>query len=168
MVMERHCHSDAQFPRCWAKLTETYEVDGRCETAATLLPRYPAPLRVARPAPEPIWKAPPSTNYTGYFDAALARLKAERRYRSFVDLERLAGRYPHAIWHSPNGPRPITVWCSNDYLGMGQHPSVVEAMMSAALRHGTGAGGTRNISGNSHPIVELERELADLDRKSVV
>ncbi len=165
MVMERHCHSDAQFPRCWAKLTETYEVEGRCETAAALLTRYPAPLRVARPAPEPIWRAPPATNYTGYFDAAIARLKAERRYRSFVDLERLAGRYPQAIWHSPDGPRPITVWCSNDYLGMGQHPSVVEAMMSAALRHGTGAGGTRNISGNSHPIVELERELADLHHK---
>jgi 5-aminolevulinate synthase len=100
-----------------------------------------------------------------YFDGAIARLKAERRYRSFVDLERMAGRYPQAIWHSPDGPREITVWCSNDYLGMGQHPAVVEAMSKAAIRNGTGAGGTRNISGNSNPIVTLEAELADLHGK---
>jgi 5-aminolevulinate synthase len=100
-----------------------------------------------------------------YFDGAIARLKVERRYRSFVDLERMAGRYPQAIWHSPDGPREITVWCSNDYLGMGQHPAVVEAMSKAAIRNGTGAGGTRNISGNSYPIVALEAELADLHGK---
>jgi 5-aminolevulinate synthase len=165
MVLERQCHSNAQFPRCWAKLTETDGVDGRCETAAALLTRRSAPLRVVKPAPEPIWKAPEARTYTSYFDAAIARLKAERRYRSFVDLERIAGSFPSALWHSPDGPRPITVWCSNDYLGMGQHPSVIEAMTQAAIRHGTGAGGTRNISGNSHPIVELERELADLHGK---
>src|SRR5215207_10945174 len=165
MVLERQCHRNTQFPRCWAKLTETYGVDGRCETAAALLARRPAPFRVVEPAPAPIWKAPATRNYTSYFDAAIARLKAERRYRSFVDLERMAGSFPSAIWHSPDGPREITVWCSNDYLGMGQHPSVVEAMTHAAVRHGTGAGGTRNISGNSHPIVELEAELADLHGK---
>src|ERR671916_576593 len=104
-------------------------------------------------------------DYQNFFTAAIARLKAERRYRSFVDLERIAGRFPAAIWHSPQGPREVTVWCSNDYLGMGQHPAVVEAMTHAAIRHGTGAGGTRNISGNSHPIVELETELADLHGK---
>jgi 5-aminolevulinate synthase len=165
MVLERQCHDDTQFPRCLAKLTKTYQVDDRCETATTLLARRPAPLRVVKAAPEPIWKAPAPKNYTGYFDAAVARLKAERRYRSFVDLERMAGSFPSAIWHSPDGPREITVWCSNDYLGMGQHPSVVAAMTQAAARHGTGAGGTRNISGNSHPIVELEAELADLHGK---
>ncbi|MBJ6126731.1 5-aminolevulinate synthase, partial [Microvirga sp. BT325] len=74
-----------------------------------------------------MWKAPAPRSYTGYFDAAIARLKTERRYRSFVDLERMAGSFPSAIWHSPEGPREITVWCSNDYLGMGQHPAVVEA-----------------------------------------
>jgi 5-aminolevulinate synthase len=165
MVLERQCHGDTQFPRCLAKPTGTYGVNGRCETAAALLARSPVPFRIVKPAPEPIWKAPARKNYIGYFDAAIARLKAERRYRSFVDLERMAGSFPSAIWHSPDGPREITVWCSNDYLGMGQHPSVVEAMTHAATRHGTGAGGTRNISGNSHPIVELEAELADLHGK---
>jgi 5-aminolevulinate synthase len=165
MGMERHCHSDAQFPRCWAKLTETFVADGRCETAAALLARPPLSFRTTRQAPEPIWKAPATGHYNRYFDAAIARLKAERRYRSFVDLERIAGRFPAAIWHSPQGQREITVWCSNDYLGMGQNPAVVEAMTDAARRHGTGAGGTRNISGNSHPIVALEAELADLHGK---
>jgi 5-aminolevulinate synthase len=165
MVLERQCHNDAQFPRCSAKLTETYGMDGRCETAAALLARRPAPFRGVKPVPASIWKTPATRNYSSYFDAAVARLKAERRYRSFVDLERIAGSFPSAIWHSPQGPREVTVWCSNDYLGMGQHPSVVEAMTQAAIRHGTGAGGTRNISGNSNPIVTLETELADLHGK---
>jgi 5-aminolevulinate synthase len=104
-------------------------------------------------------------DYQNFFTSALDRLQVERRYRVFADIERLAGRYPQAIWHSPEGPRPIIVWCSNDYLGMGQNRDVTRAMVETAWRLGTGAGGTRNISGNSHPIVELERELADLHGK---
>ncbi|PVE26463.1 5-aminolevulinate synthase [Microvirga sp. KLBC 81] len=104
-------------------------------------------------------------NYQGFFTSALDRLQAERRYRVFADIERKAGHFPHATWHSPEGPRPITVWCSNDYLGMGQNRDVTRAMVEVAWRLGTGAGGTRNISGNSHPIVELEAELADLHGK---
>ena len=104
-------------------------------------------------------------NYDDFFVAALGRLHDERRYRVFADLERIAGRFPHAIWHSRAGSRDVVIWCSNDYLGMGQHPKVVGAMVEAATRMGTGAGGTRNISGNSHALVGLETELADLHGK---
>src|SRR6202049_4212391 len=105
-------------------------------------------------------------NYDEFFADAIGRLWHERRYRVFADLERIAGRFPRAIWHSPHGPREVVIWCSNDYLGMGQHPKVIGAMVETATRVGTGAGGTRNIGGNSSPLVELERELADLHGKA--
>lgn len=104
-------------------------------------------------------------DYRVFFAQALVRLHDERRYRVFADLERIASRFPHAIWHSPEGPCEVVIWCSNDYLGMAQHPNVIEAMIDVAARMGTGAGGTRNIAGTNHPLIELEHELADLHRK---
>ncbi|TAN17173.1 MAG: 5-aminolevulinate synthase [Rhizobiaceae bacterium] len=104
-------------------------------------------------------------NYQRFFEEAIDQLHAEKRYRVFANLERIVGAFPRAVWHSEKGPREITVWCSNDYLGMGHHPDVIAAMCDAAGRMGSGAGGTRNISGNNHPLVELEQELADLHGK---
>ena len=106
-----------------------------------------------------------SSDYEHLFEKALNGLRAERRYRVFTPIERDAARFPRATWHSPEGAREIVVWCSNDYLGMGRHPKVIEAMTEAAKECGTGAGGTRNIAGNSKHIVELENELADLHQK---
>ena len=104
-------------------------------------------------------------HYRDQFKNRLNQLKSENRYRNFVELERLVGRHPHATWNSPSGPQDVVIWCSNDYLGMGQHPAVLDAMQSAISQSGSGAGGTRNISGTSTAIVELEKALAALHNK---
>src|SRR6202158_1853298 len=99
-----------------------------------------------------------------HFHSFLDEVHREGRYRVFTDLERIAERQPHATWRSSGGSRDVVVWCSNDYLGMGRHPAVIEAMVETARRTGAGAGGTRNISGTRRGIVELEEELAELHR----
>ena len=105
-------------------------------------------------------------DYDRVFSAAIDRLHAEGRYRVFVDILRNKGAYPNArCFAGHNGPKPITVWCSNDYLAMGQHPKVIAAMEEALHDVGAGSGGTRNIGGNTHYHVELEAELADLHGK---
>jgi 5-aminolevulinate synthase len=105
-------------------------------------------------------------DYQSIFQAAIDRLHDEGRYRVFIDILRNKGSYPNArCFAGHNGPKPITVWCSNDYLGMGQHPAVVEAMEQALHDVGAGSGGTRNIGGNTHYHVDLEAELADLHGK---
>lgn len=97
------------------------------------------------------------------FQQAVASLKEENRYREFLDISRICGEFPHAI-NNKNGAK-ITVWCSNDYLGMGQNPQAIELATEALRSFGIGAGGTRNISGTNHPVVELEKKLAELHKK---
>ncbi len=105
-------------------------------------------------------------DYTAQLDTALNRLHEEGRYRTFIDIERKNGQFPHATWRKPDGTEaPITVWCGNDYLGMGQHPVVLEAMHEAIEATGAGSGGTRNISGTTVYHKRLEAELADLHGK---
>ena len=105
-------------------------------------------------------------DYTDQLDLALNRLHDEGRYRTFIDIERKNGHFPHAVWSRPDGSKQeITVWCGNDYLGMGQHPTVLAAMHEAIDATGAGSGGTRNISGTTVYHKRLESELADLHGK---
>ncbi|MFL6845522.1 MAG: 5-aminolevulinate synthase [Allosphingosinicella sp.] len=104
-------------------------------------------------------------DYDRIFKSAIERLHDEGRYRVFIDILRTKGSFPNAMCFGGNGPKPITVWCSNDYLCMGQHPAVIAAMEQALHEVGAGSGGTRNISGNTHYHTELEAELASLHGK---
>lgn len=104
--------------------------------------------------------------YEAYLDQAIGQLHEEGRYRTFIDIVRHKGQFPHATWRKPDGSeQPVTVWCGNDYLGMGQHPVVLEAMHDAIDSVGAGSGGTRNISGTTLYHKALEAELADLHGK---
>ncbi len=105
-------------------------------------------------------------DYSAKLDASIQQLHDEGRYRTFIDIVRKQGHFPHAIWRRPDGTeRPVTVWCGNDYLGMGQHPQVLAAMHEALDTTGAGSGGTRNISGTTLYHKALEAELADLHGK---
>ncbi|MET9325261.1 5-aminolevulinate synthase [Tsukamurella sp. NPDC003166] len=104
-------------------------------------------------------------DFTAHFQNRIDDIRADGRYRTFVEIERIAGRFPQALHHTPDGIREVTVWCSNDHLGMGQFPAVTAAMQKSIERSGVAAGGSRNISGTNHTHVLLEREVAELHRK---
>jgi 5-aminolevulinate synthase len=108
---------------------------------------------------------PAKFDHQNFFNAELDGLQSEGRYRVFAELERVAGKFPQARRYKDGAVHDVTIWCANDYLGMGQHPKVIEATCEALKAYGAGAGGTRNISGNSHEHVLLEEELADLHGK---
>src|SRR5260370_8428837 len=104
-------------------------------------------------------------DFRATFESLIADTKLDGRYRTFTELERIAGEFPSAFWHGPDGQtRRVTVWCSNDYLGMGQHPDVLAAIHRTIDRSGAGTGGTRNISGPNRQPVQLDTDLADPPR----
>lgn len=104
-------------------------------------------------------------NYKGAFESCLEQIKQENRYREFVTLSRMVGNLPYALWHNQGKEQEVIVWCSNDYLGMSHHPQVLQAFKDGAVTYGVGSGGTRNISGTTHPHVLLEKTMADLHKK---
>src|SRR3954471_18243033 len=121
---------------------------------------------IPRPAGPPIGPMTTRASLLAHCRDTLGAMRREGRYREFAHLEKLAGRFPTYRWHAPEGVREVTVWSSNDYLGMGNHPAVLEAATGAIAQHGAGAGGTRNISGTSPLHAALEAELASLHGKS--
>jgi 5-aminolevulinate synthase len=153
-----------QPPEHGAWATPAQPIDpSRCPVDHAVRGVAPDYLRVA--PTDPSHSADGNFNHEGFFRHRLHDLHTEGNYRVFCDLERHAGNFPRATHLGDRRRSTVTIWCSNDYLGMGQHPSVLEAMHEAIDRCGAGAGGTRNISGTSHYHVRLERELADLHRK---
>ena len=105
-------------------------------------------------------------DYNAFFEQKVSELKDEGRYRVFMTMERIVGKFPHAVWHTENGEeKDVTIWCSNDYLGMGHHPKVIKAVQDAAAHSGAGAGGTRNISGTTIYHTQVEESLKDLHNK---
>src|SRR3954463_10779889 len=154
-------------PELLARL-QTRARAGKAPSCLAAMSRQGAPAvqLPARVASRPANTKDADQSYERHFRGALDRLHEERRYRVFTDIARISGRFPVAKWRRPDGMiTEITVWCSNDYLGMGQRPEVVAAMIETARCCGVGAGGTRNIAGNNSPLVDLERELADLHGK---
>ena len=103
--------------------------------------------------------------YRQHFEADLEALKRDGRYRTFATLERICGEFPYALSHDENGTKKVVVWCSNDYLGMGQHPVVLQTMKDAIDQWGAGSGGTRNIGGTTYIHTQLENALADWHHK---